>query len=155
MPKNPIAGLDDLPGYPAWVEVVKTYAKCHRLMSERLAAIDLSVAQHEVLLAVGRNEGLSQNTLARRLLVGKSNVTGLVQRLEARGLLARERDPDDARGRRVLLTTAGRRLLQKATAVQAGVVELMLGGLSEREIERMRRNMRAVGARLDAATSGE
>lgn len=153
MSTTPIPGLDDLPGYPAWIEVVKTYAKCQRLMTERLADIDLSVAQHEVLLAIARSQGLSQKTLARRLLVGKSNVTGLVQRLEARGLVYRERDASDARGRHVFLTAAGRRLLRKAARIHAGIVELMLDNVSERNVTHMRRLMRTVGDNLDRAAS--
>jgi DNA-binding MarR family transcriptional regulator len=47
--------------------------------------------------------------LATELLCDASNVTQLVGRLEDRGLVTREPDPDDRRARRVSITTAGRR----------------------------------------------
>jgi DNA-binding MarR family transcriptional regulator len=143
-----IPELDDLPQYPSWLAVVKTYARCHRLLSVRLAALDLSVAQHELLLAVGRDEGLSQQTLAGRLLTGKSNVTALLQRLESRGLVRREQDAQDARGRHVYLTDEGRDRLAASSRVQAEVVELMTAGLSPAQIATLGDIMRTVGARL-------
>jgi DNA-binding MarR family transcriptional regulator len=48
--------------------------------------------------------------LASVLACDNSNVTGLVDRLEARGLVARHANPDDRRVKRVALTTAGGRL---------------------------------------------
>ena len=66
MPQKRIRVLDSLPEYPAWVEVAKTYAKCHRLLGMELEALGLSVAKHEVLLAIAREEGLSQQQLSRR-----------------------------------------------------------------------------------------
>lgn len=146
-----IPELDDLPQYPSWLAVVKTYARCHRLLSVRLAGLDLSVAQHELLLAVGRDEGLLQQTLAGRLLTGKSNVTALLQRLESRGLVRREQGAQDARGRHVFLTDEGRERLAASTRVQAEVVELMTGGLSTNEIATLGDIMRTVGARLAQA----
>ena len=146
-----IPELDDLPQYPSWVEVVKTYSKCHRLFSIRLSDLDLSVAQHELLLAVARSEGLSQQTLAGRLLTGKSNVTALLQRLEIRGLVRRESDARDARGRRVFLTPAGRGLMERAVCIHAEVVELMTDGLDDAQVEALGEIMRTVGARIDEA----
>lgn len=146
-----IEELDALRGYPSWLEVAKTYARCHRTLTERLAPLDLSVAQHEVLLAVARDEGLSQQSLARRLLVVKSNVTAMIKRLEGRGLVRRESDKADARGRRVFLTAAGRRLLKKAVAVHAEVVRIMTSDLTDAEVTQLGQFMRTVGSSLERA----
>ena len=143
--------LDDLPEYLPWVEVVKTYTKCHQLLSRRLAELELTTAAHEVLLAIGRREGQLQKDLARRLLVVKSNVTGLLGRLEARGLVRRVSDRDDGRARRVFLTPQGHRLLARSSRCQADVVRTMGGNLSERQLRDLRSIMRTVGETLDSA----
>lgn len=155
MRRKSIPELDDLPQYPGWIAVVKTYAKCHRLMSVRLAELDLSVAQHELLLAVGRSEGLSQQTLAGRLLVGKSNVTAMLKRLGARELIRRENDAHDARIWHVYLTPAGKRLLERSVRVQAGVVSSMTDGLDPEQYAQLETIMDTVGARLDASLAAE
>ena len=155
MASEETTSLDQIPGYASWLEVVKTYTKCQRLLSTRLGALDLSIARYEVLLAISREEGLSPKRLADRLLVAKSNITVLLQRLEDLGLTRRKPDPQDARGHRVFLTRSGRSLVRRGAEVQAGVVELMMGGLSEEEVARYGRVTRMVGKRLDAALAEE
>ena len=57
-------------------------------------------------------EPLSMGELADRLFCDASNVTGIVDRLESRGLVERQDDPSDRRVRRLVLTDAGRELWQ-------------------------------------------
>lgn len=151
MAKKRISELDEIPEYTSWVEVVKSYTKCQRLFAAWLAPLDLSIARYEVLLAIARDEGLSQRRLADRLLVAKSNVTALLQRLEALELIVRKSDPQDARGHRIYLTPAGRSLLKKGVREQAEVVKLMMKGLSASDVRAFGRVMRRVGASLDEA----
>jgi DNA-binding MarR family transcriptional regulator len=146
-----IPEIDDLPEYPSWLMVVKNYVKCQRLLSLRLAELGLTAAQYEVLLAVARDEGCSQKSLARWLLVAKSNVTGLLKRMGAEQLIERQPDPDDARGRRVYLTNLGRSKLQKAVRIQAEVVQLMTKGLSRADSDALLQIMSTVADNLDEA----
>ncbi len=151
MKKQTVPALDALAAYRPWVDVVRTYQKCHQLLSRRLATLSLTTAAHEVLLAVHRQQGIAQQTLARRLLVAKSNITGLLNRLEARGLVERRVDAADGRSRRIWLTPAGEALLAKSIACQADVIELMAGGHSEKELQVLTKMMRSAAERLDAA----
>jgi DNA-binding MarR family transcriptional regulator len=73
----------------------------------------VSPSQFNVLNLLHANpEGLSQTELGRQLLTHRSNVTGLVDRLEKRGLVERNATPQDRRVFRVLLTSAGEKLLR-------------------------------------------
>lgn len=73
---------------------------------------DLSPSQFNVLnLLQSHPEGVSQTDLGRQLLTHKSNVTGLVDRLEKRGLVQRKDASADRRAYRVVLTKAGEKLL--------------------------------------------
>ena len=73
----------------------------------------LSPSQFNVLnLLYENSEGISQTELGRQLLTHRSNVTGLVDRLEKRGLVRRTTAPEDRRVYRILLTTAGEKLLR-------------------------------------------
>lgn len=151
MKKTQIPVLDTIPEYRSWIEVAKTYNKCQRLLSERLARCGLSIPRYEVLLAVARDEGLSQRSLSERLLSAKSNVTALLQRLEELELVRRETDKGDARGQCVFLTRRGRSLVREAAKAQASVVTLMMEGFSIEEARTMGRAMKRVGVNLDAA----
>jgi DNA-binding MarR family transcriptional regulator len=89
---------------------------------------DLSPSQFNVLnLLSDAPEGLSQIDLSRQLVTHRSNVTGLVDRLEQRGLLKRRDDSADRRAYRVMLTEAGQRLLSEIRPVYYKTAEQVWG----------------------------
>ena len=72
----------------------------------------ISPSQFNVLnLLHSQPEGLSQIELSRQLIMHRSNVTGLVDRLEQKGLVTRKELPNDRRAYRVVLTKSGTSLL--------------------------------------------
>ncbi len=74
---------------------------------------ELSPSQFNVLnLLHGEVEGRTQIDLSRELITHRSNVTGLVDRLEKRGLVHRQPVPGDRRAYHVSLTSAGTRLME-------------------------------------------
>jgi DNA-binding MarR family transcriptional regulator len=75
---------------------------------------DLSPSQFNVLNLLHLNpDGLSQTDLSRQLIMHRSNLTGLVDRLEKRGLVARREVASDRRAYSVVLTAAGTKLLRE------------------------------------------
>lgn len=76
--------------------------------TDRSAQFDLSFAQAMALREL--DEPLPMRELADRLCCDASNVTGIVDRLEARGLVERRTAPDDRRVKHLVLTDAGREL---------------------------------------------
>jgi DNA-binding MarR family transcriptional regulator len=74
-----------------------------------LSPLGLSLAKLNVLgILVGSSEPLTLGELAQKLACVRSNVTQLVDRLEADGLVKRESDPNDRRSIRALITDAGK-----------------------------------------------
>jgi len=146
-----ISDLDGLSAYAPWLEVVKVYVCCQKLLARELDSLGLSVAQHEVLLAVARDEGLSQKAVATKLLVTKSNITALLDRMETAGLVERTPNPNDARSRSIFLTTEGRRLFKRAAKKQARVVKLMARQVNEAELDTLARVMKRVRTNLESA----
>jgi len=74
------------------------------------AEFDLSPQQAKAFREL--DQPLSMKELADRLICDASNVTGIVDRLEARGLVERQADPGDRRVKRLVLTGTGRELWQ-------------------------------------------
>ena len=101
------------PGYRALMELLRTADtvwNASRVFFERW---DLSPSQFNVLNLLRLNPaGLSQTDLSRQLIMHRSNLTGLVDRLEKRGLVARREVAADRRAYSVVLTSAGARLLR-------------------------------------------
>jgi DNA-binding MarR family transcriptional regulator len=85
-----------------------------REMTALLAAYDLSVKEYTTLSVLGNRPGLSNAQLARRALVTPQSMIEILAKLEHRGLVAREADPNHGRILRARLTPAGAELLAGA-----------------------------------------
>ena len=87
------------------------------LEAELLSAHDLAPAAYEVLLQLSEAPGwrLRMNDLAERVLLSRSGLTRLIDRLQRDGLVSREACASDARGLFAVLTRTGERRLTEAT----------------------------------------
>lgn len=142
--------LERIRGFETWLTVGRTNLKVHRALNHALAEADLSLAQHEILVAIWQNSGLTQSQLSEQLLVIKSNVSALIKKLEARGLVLRTVDPGDTRSKRLSLTRAGTALVTKSIALQNRIVEAMASVMTDAELAVISDVMRRVGKAIEA-----
>lgn len=117
------------PRYEALLQLLRTADSLWNASRLFFAPWDLSPAQFNVLnLLSDKKDGLTQSELGRELLTHRSNVTGLVDRLESRGLVSRGDSTSDRRAWSVRLTPAGRWLLQEVLPrYHAAAVEIWEG----------------------------
>ncbi|WP_028967219.1 MarR family winged helix-turn-helix transcriptional regulator [Sphingomonas phyllosphaerae] len=78
-----------------------------------LDTIGITYPQYLVLHALWEQDARTVGAIAERLALESSTVTPLVKRLEAAGHVARQRNPDDERQVRVMLTDSGRALRER------------------------------------------
>lgn len=141
-------------GFDAWMVVGRTNLKVHRVLNLLLGELDLSLAQHEILVALRNRPGQTQQELSNRLMLVKSNASALIRKLEGRGLVRRTPDPDDTRNKRVRLTRAGQALVRKSFALQNRVIKAMADVMSDGELEHTQAIMKRVGAAVDELKPG-
>jgi DNA-binding MarR family transcriptional regulator len=91
----------------AWLTLMRVYEKMQRHAGDHLECYDLSPAQYDVLAHLHDAAGISQQELADRLMVTKGNVCTLLNRMEEKGFVVRENDPDDKRIHLLQLTDLG------------------------------------------------
>jgi DNA-binding MarR family transcriptional regulator len=112
----------------------------------------LTPPQIHALLWVGHDGPLTMGELARRVSVTEKTITGIVDRLERDGHLARERDAGDRRVVRVSLTSAGLTVYRRIDrAIDDGVARL-LALLDPGDRAALARIVDTLAARLGAAT---
>jgi DNA-binding MarR family transcriptional regulator len=105
-----------------------------------VSAHDLSLADYDVLVQLGLapDRMLRMSDLAEAVLLTRSGLTRLVDRLEARGLVERRKCPSDARGLLAVLTDEGLRAWEEARPTHLeGVRRLFLDKLEPEELERL------------------
>ncbi len=112
----------------------------------KLSSVGLSLPKLLALRALFEaGEPLPLGQLAERLSCVKSNITQLVDRLEADGLVARRADPRDRRTKRAALTAAGRKACREGTRVQQATERQLLSTLSRDEARQLAALLEKVG----------
>lgn len=112
----------------------------------KLAQIDLSLPKLLALKALAdAGDALPLGQLAERLSCVKSNITQLVDRLEADGLVARQADPGDRRTKLAVLTAAGRKACVAGTSLQNETERELLTTLSGEESRQLALLLEKIG----------
>lgn len=123
----------------AWRGMLRAHAAMAKALDAQLeAAHGLQLSSYEVLmyLADAEDERMRMCDLASSILLSRSGLTRLVDRLQREGLLERVACNDDARGAFAKLTPAGREKLRAARATHlAGVRAMFLDLFSPEELE--------------------
>lgn len=126
----------------AWRAFLRAHAVIARqLEAELVVAHQLPLAWYDVLvqLAEAPDGRLRMTELAERVLLSRSGLTRLVDRLAAEGLVTRAACPSDARGAFAVLTEAGRARLRAAAPTHLrGIAAHMTGRFSPAELEALR-----------------
>ena len=118
-----------------WFRLIRLEARMQAAVGERLREIGVSIPQCDVLTTLTEQEGVSQQELAKRLYVTKGNISGLIDRLAEAGLVERRSTAVDRRQHAIHLTDAGRRMAEKAIAVQRRWIASTLGRMADADLE--------------------
>ena len=102
----------------AWRLLFELARRKHSTLVPALAELDLTPVQGHALRLLDPERPIAMSALADALFCHASNVTGIVDRLEARGLVERQTGQEDRRVKTLALTEAGKR-------VRSQVVELV------------------------------
>lgn len=127
------------------METLLQLASAYAIATRSLEAQGLSFAELRLLLALRGASGRRPTDLARDLHITASGVTRALLPLEKRGIISRERDPQDARASQIALTPAGQRLLDDAVAASAERAARLLRRLSVGQTKQLQRLLEEIG----------
>jgi len=119
----------ELRGNSKQVRALGTYVKLMRAaesitarVHKHLSSVGLTVSQFGVLEVIFHLGPLSQRDLGRKILRSSGNITMVIDNLEKRGLVRRERDASDRRMFIVHLTDEGQKLIEKIFPSHAALI---------------------------------
>ncbi len=147
-----MSALPDQPGprYPALLQLLRTSETVWNASRLFFARWNLSPSQFNVLNVLRETpQGLTQVELSRLLIMHRSNVTGLVDRLETRQLLERQPSENDRRSWRVVLTPAGRRLIESVMPHYFAAAEAVWGDLNVTQVNRLALELQQVAQQAE------
>lgn len=133
------------------IEAYRLFLQLHRLFQElnreEFRPYDLSTPQYAILFHASE-EGVPLSTICQQMLSDNSNLTRMVDRLEARGLVRRAADRNDRRVTLVQLTPAGKALIDELRPRHRALVEERMGALSRVQIAAFHDAMQTLYASL-------
>ena len=132
-------------GPHTWLVLWRAFRAVEARAVESIAHTGLGHSDFAILEALLHKGPLPVNAIGRKVLLTTGSITTAVDRLEARGLVAREEDPRDRRVRIVQLTADGRRLIRAAFARHERDLDELVSVLSDRDRSTLVDLLRALG----------
>jgi len=142
--------------HEAALSVVVTGEMLRKEATRVLRRFGLTGAQYNVLSLLryqSADGSLNQTRLGRMLVVNRSNVTGLIDRMEEAGWVSRSARAKDRRVKQVALTAEGRKLQERAEVAYEGRLTEVMADLSDAKcralcgmLEKARARLRGVGS---------
>jgi DNA-binding MarR family transcriptional regulator len=122
-----------MPSLTRYINIVSRCAAIWR--ADKLEGTELGDQHHSYILVVCRHPGISQDTIARRLFLNKSNVTRSLAYLEEHGFVTRERDREDRRQTLVYPTEKAFEVLPRVREIIKGWNSYITEDFTEEELE--------------------
>ena len=145
----------DNPRFRNWIAVAKAAQAVGRALSDALAPLDLKTAQLDMMMNIYRHPGMSQQELAEKLIVGRSNITMLMPGMIKKGHIKRSGDKQDKRIQRLTLTDEGTALLMQALAIYSALIDKAMATASQEECDRVGAQMLKMIELLKVTDSGD
>ncbi len=122
-----------------------------KLYKPLLTELGLTYPQYLALLALWERDGLRVSELGERLFLDSGTLTPLLKRMEAAGLVHRQRSSEDERSVHIHLTPGGRALKDRAAAVPGCILQATQCSLGE--VVELTRRVQALRDRLGGLTA--
>ena len=111
----------------------RAHQRATQIFLEAFEEAGLTPTQWAALAMLAEEGSASQNALGRMTAMDPATIQGVIRRLEERGLITREPDPDDKRRTKLRLSEEGRRIAEDSTPLGASVTAKTLAPLTAEE----------------------
>ena len=135
--------------------LLRAFHHSNRRIDEAIRRIGLLPGQPKILECLAERDGRTAKEICAECILDKSTMTGLLTRMEDRGLVRREAHESDGRSYRVFLTESGRDYAGRIAAITANSDATATKGMSEADREALRDGLRRIIANLREAETRE
>ena len=120
---------------PLLRELVTTYQTFMDYSVPHIQNMGLTHPQFDVIATLGNQPPMTCKELGKKTLITKGTLTGILERLEAKSLIKKYSNTEDARSYKVGLTKEGQKLFDKSFPAHLKHLEKAFGKLSKKELE--------------------
>ncbi len=123
------------PFLPVMRELARTFQAFSAYDEDHIRQLNLTAPQFDVVCTLGNTAGMTMGQLAEKTLVTKGTLTGIIDRLELKGLVRREVPPENRRCFMIVLTTEGERVFEEVFPAHIAYLKERFSQLNEQELE--------------------
>ena len=129
---------------PTLRNLVSAYQSFERYSAPDVKAMGLTTTQFDVIATLGNQPPMTCKELGEKTLVTKGTLTGVLERLEAKGILERKLNQGDGRSQIIGLTQKGQALFEKVFPAHLQHLEKAFSKLSEKELEEVSKALQSI-----------
>lgn len=116
-------------------ELVSTYQAFESFSTKHVKELGLTATQFDIIATLGNQPPMTCKELGEKTLILKGTMTGVLERLEAKGLIEKIPNADDGRSYKIGLTKAGDRLFKKVFPEHLSYLEKSFEKLSPKDMD--------------------
>ncbi len=131
----------------ALVECAQSFERCS---GAHVRELGLTAAQFDIIATLGNTDGMSCKELGEKTLITKGTMTGVLNRLEQKGLLSRHDAPEDGRSWITRLTGKGQALFEDIFPRHLAHLDPLFANFSNVELDNMRQQLARLRAAFEA-----
>ena len=129
---------------PSLKELVLATQAFEQYSATHTRSMGLTMTQFDVLATLGNQPPMTCKELGEKTLVTKGTLTGVLDRLEAKQLITRVVNSEDARSQKIGLTAKGQKLFEKVFPAHLEYLSTIFNHLSSKELTQMNQSLRAL-----------
>jgi DNA-binding MarR family transcriptional regulator len=140
-----------------FMRVVRELMECaqgfERVSNTHIRELGLTPAQFDIVATLGNTDGMSCKELGERTLITKGTLTGVLDRLEDKGLLTRHASAEDGRSWTLKLTRKGQSLFESVFPAHIDYLRPYFAAFAEGELDAMRQQLHRLRLAFEPAES--
>ena len=125
-------------------ELVQAYQAFEAYSGAHIKEMGLTTTQFDIVATLGNQPPMTCKDLGEKTLVTKGTLTGVLERLEVKGILERKLNPEDARSQMIGLTKEGQALFERVFPVHLQHLEKAFSKLSEKELAEVTKSLQVI-----------
>ena len=120
---------------PMMRELSRAYQAFTDYSAKHIRKLNLTPSQFDVIATLGNTDGMNMTDLAAKTLVTKGTLTGIIDRLEKKGIVARVIPPENRRSFTIILTPEGEKTFNTVFPAHIDYLKERFDRLSAKELE--------------------
>lgn len=116
-------------------ELVQAYQAFEAYSEAHIKTMGLTTTQFDIVATLGNQPPMTCKELGEKTLVSKGTMTGVLERLEAKGLIEKLMNDEDGRSYKIGLSKSGDKLFKKVFPEHVDYLSKAIGKLSKKELE--------------------